>query len=56
MGVQPPVPSRGNMLTGAQELLFDAPRFALWPGLLIFMSVLAFNVLGDDLQSALDPG
>jgi len=55
LGVQPPVPSWGNMLTGAQELLFDAPRLALWPGLLIFLSVLAFNLLGDGLQAALDP-
>jgi peptide/nickel transport system permease protein len=55
LGVQPPVPSWGNMLTGAQELLFEAPRLALWPGLLIFLAVLAFNVLGDGLQAALDP-
>ena len=55
LGVQPPVPSWGNMLTGAQELLFEAPRLALWPGLLIFAAVLAFNVLGDGLQAALDP-
>ncbi len=55
LGVQPPVPSWGNMLTGAQELLFEAPRLALWPGMLIFLSVLAFNLLGDGLQAYLDP-
>ena len=55
LGVQPPVASWGNMLTGAQELLFEAPRLALWPGVLIFVSVLAFNLLGDGLQSYLDP-
>ena len=55
LGVQPPVASWGNMLTGAQELLFEAPRLALWPGALIFLSVLAFNLLGDGLQSYLDP-
>ena len=55
LGVQPPVASWGNMLTGAQELLFEAPRLALWPGVLIFLSVLAFNLLGDGLQSYLDP-
>lgn len=55
LGVQPPLPSWGNMLTGAQELLFEAPRLALWPGLLIFLAVLAFNLLGDGLQAALDP-
>jgi peptide/nickel transport system permease protein len=55
LGVQPPLPSWGNMLTGAQELLFESPRLALWPGLLIFLTVLAFNLLGDGLQAALDP-
>ena len=55
LGVQPPIPSWGNMLAGAQELLFDAPRLALWPGLLIFLCVLAFNLLGDGLQAARDP-
>jgi peptide/nickel transport system permease protein len=55
LGVQPPLPSWGNMLTGAQELLFEQPSLALWPGLLIFLTVLAFNLLGDGLQAALDP-
>jgi peptide/nickel transport system permease protein len=55
LGVQPPLPSWGNMLTGAQELLFEAPRLALYPGLLIFLTVLAFNLLGDGVQAALDP-
>ena len=55
LGIQPPMPSWGNMLTGAQELLFEAPRLALWPGLLIFATVLAFNVLGDRLEAAIDP-
>lgn len=55
LGVQPPAASWGNMLTGAQELLLEAPRLALWPGLLIFLTVLAFNLLGDALQEALDP-
>jgi peptide/nickel transport system permease protein len=43
------------MLTNAQELLQDAPVLALWPGLLIFLTVIAFNFLGDGLQDALDP-
>ncbi|MFL5334405.1 MAG: ABC transporter permease, partial [Geminicoccaceae bacterium] len=55
LGVQPPMASWGNMLTGAQELLFEAPRLALWPGLLILVTVLAFNVLGDRLEAAIDP-
>jgi peptide/nickel transport system permease protein len=56
LGVQPPVPSWGNMLTGAQELLFEAPRLAIWPGLLIFLTVAACNLLGDALRTALGPG
>jgi peptide/nickel transport system permease protein len=55
LGIQPPAASWGNMLTGAQELLQDAPLLALWPGLLIFLMVIAFNFVGDGLQDALDP-
>ena len=55
LGIQPPAASWGNMLTGAQELLQEAPVLALWPGLLIFLTVIAFNFLGDGLQDALDP-
>ncbi|WP_119166456.1 ABC transporter permease [Algihabitans albus] len=55
LGIQPPVPSWGNMLTGAQETIWSAPWLAVWPGLLIFVTVIAFNFLGDGLQDALDP-
>ncbi len=55
LGIQPPIPSWGNMLTGAQELIWTAPALAIWPGLLIFVTVIAFNFLGDGLQDALDP-
>ena len=55
LGIQPPAASWGNMLTGAQELLQEAPMLALWPGLLIFLTVIAFNFVGDGLQDALDP-
>jgi peptide/nickel transport system permease protein len=55
LGTQPPAASWGNMLTGAQELLQDAPMLAVWPGLMIFLTVIAFNFLGDGLQDALDP-
>ena len=55
LGIQPPAASWGNMLTGAQELLQEAPVRALRPGLLIFLTVTAFNFLGDGLQDALDP-
>lgn len=55
LGVQPPLPSWGNMLTGALELIWSQPALAVWPGALIFVTVLAFNFLGDGLQDALDP-
>jgi peptide/nickel transport system permease protein len=55
LGTQPPAASWGNMLTGAQDLLQEAPLLALWPGLLIFLTVIAFNFVGDGLQDAIDP-
>jgi len=55
LGIQPPVPSWGNLLTNAQELIWQAPMLAFYPGLLIFVTVIAFNFMGDGLQDALDP-
>src|SRR5262249_34575940 len=55
LGIHPPTPSWGNMLTNAQGLIGTAPQLALYPGLLIFITVIAFNFLGDGLQDALDP-
>ena len=55
LGIQPPMASWGAMLTNAQEMMNDAPLLALYPGLLIFVTVIAFNFLGDGLQDALDP-
>ncbi len=55
LGVQPPLASWGNMLSNAQELMWSAPALAMYPGTLIFLTVLAFNFLGDGLQQALDP-
>ncbi len=55
LGVQPPIASWGNMLTGAQELIWQTPALAFYPGILIFITVIAFNFLGDGLQDALDP-
>ncbi len=55
LGIQPPAASWGNMLAHAQETIWQAPRLAVWPGLLIFSTVIAFNFLGDALQDALDP-
>ena len=55
LGIQPPVPSWGNMLQRAQEYLLKASWLAVFPGLLIFITVLSFNFLGDGLRDALDP-
>jgi peptide/nickel transport system permease protein len=55
LGILPPMPSWGNMLTNAQELISQAPALAFYPGLLIFVTVIAVNFLGDGLQEAFDP-
>ncbi|HUH85912.1 MAG TPA: ABC transporter permease [Stellaceae bacterium] len=55
LGISPPLASWGNMLTGAQETISRAPQLAIYPGLLIFVTVIACNFLGDGLQEALDP-
>ncbi|MDP6109664.1 MAG: ABC transporter permease, partial [Rhodospirillales bacterium] len=55
LGIQPPVASWGNLLTNAQELIFSAPWLAIYPGAAIFLTVIAFNCLGDGLQDALEP-
>jgi peptide/nickel transport system permease protein len=55
IGIQPPIPSWGNMLQNAQDLILSDPRLAIFPGLIIFLTVLCFNFLGDGLRDALDP-
>jgi len=55
LGQQPPDPSWGSMLNGAQRFLSNAPWMAVWPGLAIFLTVMSFNLLGDGLRDALDP-
>ena len=55
LGVQPPTPSWGSMLNTARGYLQTAPWLALAPGVIIFATVLAFNLLGDGLRDALDP-
>ncbi|MFD2179618.1 ABC transporter permease [Veronia pacifica] len=54
-GIQPPTPSWGNMLTNAKESIWQSPTLAIFPGLAIVVTVMAFNFLGDALQDALDP-
>ena len=55
LGQQPPAPSWGSMLNTAKNYVDSAPWMAIWPGLAIFLLVLAFNLLGDGLRDALDP-
>jgi peptide/nickel transport system permease protein len=55
LGIQPPTPTWGNMLSGAQNFIWNKPDLALYPGLMILLAVLAFNSLGDALRDALDP-
>jgi peptide/nickel transport system permease protein len=55
LGVQPPLSSWGSMLSNAQELIATAPMLAIYPGFLIFLTVVACNLLGDALQQRLDP-
>jgi len=54
MGVQPPTPSWGLMLSDARALMFVAPWLVFWPGLAILTTVLAFVLMGDGLRDALD--
>ncbi len=55
LGQQPPAPSWGSMLNSAQRFLTQAPWLAVFPGMAIFLAVLAFNLVGDGLRDALDP-
>jgi peptide/nickel transport system permease protein len=54
-GVQPPTPTWGNMLKNAQTLMTRAPWTAIFPGLMIFIAVIAINFIGDGLRDSLDP-
>jgi peptide/nickel transport system permease protein len=56
LGIQAPMPSWGNMLSAAQDLMvLTRATWLLTPGFLIFVTVIAFNFLGDGLRDALDP-
>jgi peptide/nickel transport system permease protein len=54
-GIQPPTPSWGNMLNDAQSFMLRLPMLAVYPGLMIFITVMAINYVGDGLRDALDP-
>jgi peptide/nickel transport system permease protein len=55
VGVQPPTPSWGSMLRTGSQYLEVAPWIAFAPGIAIFITVLAFNVIGDGMRRVLDP-
>ena len=55
LGAQPPTPSWGGMLNQGRDYMRQAPWGTLFPGLAIFVTVMAFNLLGDGLRDALDP-
>jgi peptide/nickel transport system permease protein len=55
LGTQPPQPSWGRMLNEAQQMLFQAPQLALYPGLAIAVAVMGLNLMGDGLSDLLDP-
>lgn len=54
-GIQPPTPSWGNMLADARTTLTLQPWLAIFPGLMIIITVVCVNFLGDGLRDALDP-
>jgi peptide/nickel transport system permease protein len=54
-GIQPPVPSWGNLLTDARSTMITQPWLTWFPGLMIVITLLAVNFLGDGLRDALDP-
>lgn len=55
LGVQPPTPAWGQMVGLARDFITIAPWLITYPGLAIFLAVLAFNFLGDGLREATDP-
>ncbi len=55
LGIQPPTPSWGNMLKNAQSLIWQAPWAAVFPGMMIFVTTLCLNFMGDAFRDALDP-
>ena len=55
LGVQPPIPEWGAMISEARSFMRAQPQLALYPGILVMITVLAFNMLGDGLRDALDP-
>lgn len=55
LGIQPPIPEWGGMLSGSREYIRDYSYMTIFPGLAIMITILALNLLGDGLRDALDP-
>jgi peptide/nickel transport system permease protein len=55
LGAQPPMPEWGAMLSAERNQIFTAPHLVFYPGLMIMLTVLSFNLIGDGLRDALDP-
>lgn len=55
LGIQPPTPEWGAMLSGARQFIRQAPHLVFFPGIAIAVTVLALNLMGDGLRDALDP-
>jgi peptide/nickel transport system permease protein len=55
LGIMPPTPSWGNMLNNAQEVIYKNIWLCIFPGLMILLTVISFNFVGDGLQDAVDP-
>ena len=54
-GIMPPTPSWGNLLNNAQDHLTQYPWLAIFPGIMIFLTIISINFIGDGLRDALDP-
>lgn len=54
-GIQPPTPSWGNLLSNAQENFVRYPWLAIFPGVMIFLTIISVNYIGDGLRDAFDP-
>lgn len=55
LGIQPPLPSWGSIMSSGRSFLFDAPWITVFPGLMIILIVMGFNLFGDALRDTLDP-
>jgi peptide/nickel transport system permease protein len=55
LGIQPPTPEWGSMLSNARQYIRDYPHMVMYPGLAIMITIFALNILGDGLRDALDP-